>query len=206
MGKSQKYIIALVAIGTLGSGAFFITTVTRAFFYSSDSEEVAAPKLEQSAPARTAPVASRPERLIIPSLQIDALVQQVGIKANGAMATPSNFTDVGWYKYGTIPGQEGSAVIAGHLDNGLALPGVFKHLSELQVGDDLYVQTVDGSKLRFVVKDIKKYPYTAVPTEKVFNAQGAAQLNLITCEGSWLPSARTYDHRLIVYTTLATEE
>lgn len=206
MGKRQKYIVALVALGTIASGAVFMITATRAFFYSSDSKEVAAPNLEQSAPIRKAPVAARPERLIIPSLQIDALVQQVGVKANGAMATPKNFTDVGWYKYGTIPGQEGSAVIAGHVDNGLALPGVFKHLSDLKIGDELYVQTIDGSKLRFVVQDIQKYSHTAVPTEEVFNARGAAHLNLITCDGTWIPTDKTYDKRLIVYSTLAADE
>lgn len=118
------------------------------------------------------------------------------------MAVPSNYTDVGWYKYGVPPGRQGSAVIDGHVDNGLALPGVFKYLDKIKVGDDVYIEESDGGRLHFVVYDVEVYPYTDVPREKLFAAASSSYLNLITCGGSWLQSSHTYDHRMVVYTKL----
>ena len=144
-----------------------------------------------------------PSRLIIPSLNIDANVQQVGINVKGNMGTPNNFTDVAWYKPGTIPGEKGSAVMDGHVDNGLALAGVFKKLNTIKVGDDVYVTRADGVKLHFRVVDTQLVPYTdKSANEKVFTQNDAARLNLITCTGEWVPGDKTYDHRLVVYTKL----
>src|SRR6185503_17165796 len=107
------------------------------------------------------------------------------------MGTPSNFTDVAWYKYGTVPGQVGSAVIDGHVDNGLALAGVFKHLTDIKNGADVYVITKEGTKIHFVVQDIQSYPYKSVPTTLLFNQKDRARLNLVTCAGTWVPGDKT---------------
>ncbi|MDB5266235.1 MAG: peptidase sortase [Parcubacteria group bacterium] len=143
-----------------------------------------------------------PTRLAIPSLGIDANVQHVGINAKGNMATPNNFTDVSWYKPGTVPGEIGSAVMAGHVDNGLALSGVFKHLEDLKPGDDVYVTRGDGTTLHFRVDEAILYPYQDVPTSSVFTSADGIHLNLVTCTGDWVPGQKTYDQRLVVYTTL----
>lgn len=183
-------VIAIVAVGV------FSTTLVHAVWYAPDPE-VATP-----APYAAA-TSSAPARLIIPVLNINANVQQVGIKVDGSMGTPNNFTDVAWYKLGSQPGQLGSAVIDGHVDNGLSLAGVFKHLSDIKIGDDVYVQEKDGSKLHFVVIDIESYPYQNAPAGKVFNRSDKARLNLITCEGTWVPSQKTYEQRLVVFTELS---
>ncbi|HVY72999.1 MAG TPA: class F sortase [Candidatus Paceibacterota bacterium] len=146
---------------------------------------------------------SAPVRLSIPALSIDAHVQYVGTTRAGDIGVPSNFIDVAWYKNGPLPGTRGSAIMDGHVDNGLALPGVFKHLSQIKVGDSVYVETGDAQTLHFVVYDVESYPYKEVPLEKVFAASDAAHLNLITCQGSWVPGDKTYNQRLVVYTTLA---
>jgi sortase A len=148
----------------------------------------------------SAATTSLPMHLQIPALSIDAAVQHVGIAKSGAMAVPTNFTDVGWYRLGTVPGQKGSAVVDGHVDNGLALPGVFKHLSDINVGDSVYIQTRSGEKLHFVVYKKELYPYKDVPAADVFAAGDFAHLNLITCGGSWVQRDKTYDKRLVVYT------
>lgn len=144
-----------------------------------------------------------PLRLQIPKLSIDAKVQQVGKTASGAMGTPNNFTDVAWYKLGTPPGQVGSAVIDGHVDNGLSLAGVFKHLDQVSAGDSIYVVTQSGAKLHFIVEETDSYPIADVPLAKVFARNDAARLALITCSGAWVPGKKTYDQRLVVYAKLA---
>lgn len=198
----KRLLDALVALIVLGAIAVFGWTLTTALFYS-PSTELPVPSLASTAPATGVPSAQMPSRLVIPALQIDANIQYVGIANSGNMMPPSNFTDVGWYKYGAVPGQLGSAVMDGHVDNGLALPGVFKRLQEIAVGDDIYVQTRGGQQLRFVVQDIEVYPYKSVPTDLLFERKDTARLNLITCAGAWVQSGRTYDRRVVVYATLA---
>jgi LPXTG-site transpeptidase (sortase) family protein len=119
------------------------------------------------------------------------------------MRAPARFSEVSWYAPGTVPGARGSAVFAGHVDNGLGLAGVFKHLDELNVGDDIYVEAEDGTTKHFVVAGRASYPYDAVPNDILFNRADTARLNLITCGGTFLPLARTYDRRLVVFAVLA---
>ena len=151
----------------------------------------------------TSTVSRYPSRLLIPSLHINANVQKVGVKKDGSMGTPNNFTDVAWYKNGVIPGDIGSAVIDGHVDNGLALAGVFKHLTDIKVGDDIYVVTAAGDKVHFVVTAVDFYNYKFVPVEDIFNNKDGSHLRLITCSGTWVPGERTYNERLVVTAVLA---
>lgn len=146
---------------------------------------------------------SIPLRLAIESLGIDARVQQVGITGKGNIGIPSNFTDVAWYKLGVAPGVPGTAIMTGHVDNGLALPGVFKRLGELRAGDEITVTTRDRRTLRFVVYDVESYPYRQVPMDSIIAPKEDAELALISCEGQWLKQQRTYDRRIVVYARLA---
>lgn len=199
MNRTRKTLVALLLMGA-GAGVFF-TTLAQATIYSPQEPEVAPPP-EVVARQGDIVAADLPARLRIPSLDIDAKVQHVGLKANGQMANPNNFTDVGWYKYGTAPGYRGSAVVAGHVDNGLSLPGVFKRLTETKVGDEIEVETAGGEIQRFRVTAVENYHYQQVPAEALFNRADKARLNLITCDGTWLKGERTYDRRLVVYAEL----
>jgi len=212
--KKKAVIGAIVLI----AGIVFARTVVLAFFYfpesdggnsaNSTSSTATGPAVPGSARGNGSPTsasahADSPVRLIIPSLNINASVQYVGVNAEGNMRAPSNFTDVAWYEYGAAPGEIGSAVIDGHVDNGLGLNGVFKHLNSLAVGDDIYVVARSGARLHFVVSDVELYPYNAAPSDLIFSRADAAWLNLITCDGAWVSGQRTYDHRLVVFAKLA---
>lgn len=197
MPRGRLFIISITAL----AGVVFVTTLVRATLYAPNSE-VASSTLEALAPARQASQGDLPERLRIPALSIDAHVRHVGVDEKGDMATPGNFTDVGWYKYGTVPGFVGSAVMDGHVDNALALDGVFKHLGKLKPGDDVYIRTASSTELHFVVREVASYPAAQVPADRLFNAKGGAYLNLITCTGTWVKSSNEYDQRLVVYTEL----
>lgn len=147
---------------------------------------------------------SLPERLIIPKLGIDADIQHVGITKSGNMAAPNNFKDVSWYKFGTVPGARGSAVISGHEDNAISTPAIFYDLHKLVVGDEVIVTIESGERLHFKVTktEIQPYNLSGPILDKIFNANDSHRLNLITCTGDWLPEAKTNDKRLIVYTEL----
>jgi LPXTG-site transpeptidase (sortase) family protein len=187
----------LLTLGILA--ALFI--IGRGLYYSPNGD-TGTGALASSAEGAAHSENSLPDRLLIPKLGIDADIQHVGVTKEGNMAAPNNFVDVSWYKFGAVPGQLGSAVIAGHEDNAVSLDGVFKHLEDLQLGDRIYVEDASGAKLEFKVVEKAIYPYNDSPTERIFNAKGKARLNLITCAGDWLPEAKTNDKRLVVYTEL----
>ena len=148
-----------------------------------------------SIPAATV---ATPARLIIPSIGLNASVQGVGVNAQGAMAVPSGASKlVGWYKNGVVPGQVGSAVIDAHVF------AAFSKLKYLKPGADVYVITTNGTTLHFVVTVAKTFALTTLSSQQqLFRPSQSADLNLITCAGSLTSDHSTYDHRLIVYTTL----
>lgn len=199
MRQSHRLIVAVI---TIAAGVVFMTTLVRATLYAPEAE-VASSTLAALAPSRDALQGELPRQLRIPGLGVDALVKHVGITQEGKMATPGNFTDVGWYKYGTVPGFLGSAVVDGHVDNALGLDGVFKHLGDLKAGDDIYIDTASSTPLHFIVEEVVSYPAREVPLERLFGAKDSARLNLITCTGDWVQSDKEYDRRLVVYAVLA---
>jgi sortase (surface protein transpeptidase) len=138
-----------------------------------------------------------PVRLIIPSIGLNAPVESVGINEKGEMDVPDgSSTEVGWYKYGTIPGNVGSAVIDAHVY------AAFDDLRYLKVGSEVYVENTDGKRLKFVVNDSRVYQLGELTSGMLFGKRDARRLNLITCAGEPTADGSTYTHRLVVYTTL----
>lgn len=149
---------------------------------------------------------SLPRELIIPKIDVETHITEVGLTDGGKMDTPEDPKDAGWYKFGVMPGAMGSAVLAGHLDNEDGSPAAFYSLSKLASGDDVYVLNDKGEKLHFKVTGTKKYPYDAPDTKEVFGPSDAPRLNLITCHGTWLKGESNYDERLVVFTEFVSKE
>ncbi len=202
-GKKIFFVAFLTIISVLG----IIGILSRALFYA-PSDEIALPMEVQhfSATETSSKIDSEvkevilpehPLRLRIPRIEIDAKVQNVGITKRGNMATPNNYRDVGWFKYGAVPGERGNAIVAGHVDNGLTLPGVFADLEDLKRGDLIYVDTVGGDTVRFRVTNMETYDYTA-KVEEIWQGELDSKLILITCTGSWLKDAKTHAQRLVI--------
>lgn len=95
------------------------------------------------------------------------------------------------------PGERGSAVIAGHLDGVNGEAGVFTNLDKLKVGDKLYVEDDKKISTMFVVREIRTFdPGYA---DDVFGRSDSAHLNLITCDGVWDGTKKSYTKRLVVF-------
>ena len=201
-----KLRVGAVGAVTLAAAGVFVAVLVHALWYAPEGEVSAvAPPTTRTATSTPTVITSAkniPTRLTIPSLGIDTNVQDVGLGKTGNMAVPSNYTDVSWYRYGTLPGQVGSAVIDGHVDNGFGMDAVFKHISDLKPGDDIYIKTQQGEALHFVVNDVETYAATDVPLQTLFTRNDKARLNLITCAGQWEPDKKAYDHRTVVYAVL----
>ena len=200
--------------------SLFVTTIVHSAFYAPEEEVTPAPRVSLTSRAhllkptkrvlssfieKTRSVDAPPERIIIASIGVNAYVQKVGINRKGDMGIPNNFSDAGWYKYGPLAGNTGSAVIAGHVDNALALDGVFKHVGELTPGAKIKIVTEKGQVVRFVVYDVQTYLYDNVPNELVFKKDDDAYLNLVTCGGKWIEESHSYDRRIVVYAKRMTD-
>lgn len=202
MNKARGMYVLVAFLTALAASVFIVTLVEATDPGLVSIMDSASDTLATSNMPLATTTDAVPTRLLIPSIGVDANVQMVGITATGNMATPKGFVDVGWYRYGVIPGNKGSAVIAGHVDNGLSLAGVFKHLVDVKVGDDVYVVNALGEKLHFKVDAINSYQYEDVPLDTLFGQNDRAHVNLITCDGAWIGEKKTYDRRLVVYTSL----
>lgn len=141
-----------------------------------------------------------PSRLTIPKINVDAAVEYVGVTAEGIMDIPKAPDDVGWFKFGPRPGEEGSAVIAGHFGWKDGIPAVFDNLHTLRKGDRLYVEDEKGTKTAFVVREIRAYDAKADASEVFGSSDGKIHLNLITCQGVWNKTKQSYSTRLVVFT------
>lgn len=139
-----------------------------------------------------------PVQLKIPSIGVDTQIEYVGNTSDGAMAAPSGPLVTGWYKYGAIPGEAGSSVIAGHVVGPLGEPGAFKRLSELSEGNTLQVVDAKGQTASFTVRSVRTYDESQQHDE-VFNSASGTHLNLVTCAGEWDAAKREYAERLVVF-------
>lgn len=195
--KKAFYYIAVSFI-TLFAVIVFCTTLYRALFVSSGDSNIFPPAQHAEAATGT----SLPVQLSIPKISINAEVEYVALAKSGAVGTPSNFTNVAWYKYSPVPGSIGNAIIDGHKDNALGMDGVFARLAVLQPGDDIYVHDASGNRLHFKVTKKEWQKYTDTDTNEIFDTTDKANLILITCSGDWNAGARQYTDRLIVFSTL----
>lgn len=144
--------------------------------------------------------AAAPARLLVPSIRVDAPVEPVGLDGQGRMATPSQASDVAWYRLGSAPGDVGDAVMAGHLDWTTG-PAVFWSLGRVRRGDEITVVRADGTQARFQADSTATVPYDS-STDALFTRDGPPSLTLITCAGAWDRQRGTYLQRLVVHATL----
>jgi len=142
-----------------------------------------------------------PVRLKISAINVNAGIQYVGVTSNGAMEVPNNTVDVGWFNLGPRPGETGSAVIAGHFDGQNGEAGVFTNLNKLKKGDKLYVDYGNRKSIIFVVRESRIYnPGYA---DDVFSSSDGIHLNLVTCDGVWDGTKKSYSKRLVIFADIA---
>lgn len=145
-----------------------------------------------------------PIRVAIPTIDVEAEIENVGLLPNGQMEEPDTMDGVAWYELGTKPGDQGSAVLAGHVDSKTG-PAIFYDLIKLEKGDEIIVTGEEGEPLTFIVQDKVAYPREEAPVQKIFGYSFRRQLNLITCTGEFNRDAGTHDERLVIYTVLKSD-
>ena len=140
-----------------------------------------------------------PIRLIIPIINVDAVIKYNGLTSDGAMDIDKDPTTVAWYRLGPRPGETGSAVIAGHYGWTGNEPAAFNDIHTLIKGDELSIIDEKGTSISFIVQIVKKYSPEAEASSVFKSTDGKSHLNLITCGGTWENSKNTYSDRIVVF-------
>jgi sortase (surface protein transpeptidase) len=147
-----------------------------------------------------------PLELQIPSIKVDAPVIGVGLNSKNEMDAPrgpigsSIWKTAMWYRGSGIPGEPGTAMFAGHVNDPLGLPGVFGHLRDLHTGDPIIVHFKNTSEdISFAVDQVivlnRKQASDPALLAQIFGSSsdsnddqqpepdGLSHLTLVTCTG-----------------------
>ncbi|MGW1724440.1 class F sortase [Streptomyces sp. NPDC002306] len=145
---------------------------------------------------------SPPDRIRIPSIRVNAPLVGLGLTSTGSLDVPpaGDKNLAGWYEAGTTPGETGTAIVAGHVDNTDG-PAVFYDLGALKKGSTVEVDRRDGSVALFSVDTVDVYEAKDFPDEKVYGAADRPELRVITCGGGY-SRATGYQGNVVVFAHL----
>ncbi|BET50284.1 class F sortase [Streptomyces tendae] len=206
MRRVKDTAIAAVTAAALCSGAWLLL----------DGDRTDAPPQPSAAQARSTGQADRgdrgaaapalppspPDRVRIPAIGVDAPLTGLSLTGAGSLDVPpaEKKNLAGWYEAGTTPGETGTAIVAGHVDNAEG-PAVFYRLGALEKGAEIEIDRRDGGVAVFTVDAVEVYAADAFPDEKVYGAADRPELRVITCGGPYSRSTG-YQGNVVVFAHL----
>ncbi len=143
-----------------------------------------------------------PVSLAIPEIGVSSGLELLGRAGDGTVDVPRDPASVGWWTGGARPGQDGPAVLLGHVDTSEG-PAVFYRLHELERGDELVVERADGTRATFTVTRTEQHPKQDFPTDRVYYPTLQPELRLVTCGGTIDPGTGHYRDNVIVFANQA---
>ena len=120
-----------------------------------------------------------PIGLTIASIGIDESVKTLGLNAQGQIYPPRRTTM--WYSGSAQPGQNGIAVIAGHVTyDG---PDNFYNLTKVVASASVGIECSSGRHIETLVKRTASVPKTTLQTDQtVWGSSSSPVVVLITCD------------------------
>lgn len=198
MRRVGNGVIATVTVVALCSGAWLLHNGAETH---APPQPAAAEALPGHPDPRSAPALppSPPDRIRIPSIHVDAPMTGLGLTQSGSLEVPPAEREnlAGWYEAGTTPGETGTAIVAGHVDNADG-PAVFYDLGALKRGATIEVDRRDGGVAVFTVDAVEVYDAREFPDEKVYGAARRPELRVITCGGGY-SRATGYQGNVVVF-------
>ncbi|MFF8032061.1 MULTISPECIES: class F sortase [unclassified Streptomyces] len=140
-----------------------------------------------------------PDRVRIPAIQVDAPVMPVGLDAEGWVDAPppEDPNLAGWFTGAVSPGEKGTAVVVGHVDNARG-PAVFYGLGALQKGHRVEIAREDARTAVFEIYGVEVFAKNDFPGDRVYASKGSAELRVITCGGGF-SQQNGYDGNVVVF-------
>jgi len=163
-----------------------------------------------------------PLELEIPALKVNAPVLGVGLNSVNEMDAPKGpigdpvWHTAFWYRGSGLPGESGTATIAGHVNDPLGREEIFARLHDLQPYDLIIIHyTRLNIDFTFTVDQVEVYSLkeSSDPAvlEQIYGTgpvsgkapqpslDGLSHLTLITCAGNIVNGQ--FDHHVVVYAT-----
>ncbi|TQS22040.1 class F sortase [Microbispora sp. KK1-11] len=180
-----------------------IAPLTLTSVASSSSKPLSSSSSGAKKTTTTKKVTGRPLKISIPAIGVKAAVGSVGVDKAGVIQTPplSKPSLTGWYRFGPAPGDQGPAIILGHVNTRKGA-AVFSRLRELKRGNKIAVLRADGKMAIFTVDGIEQVSKSTFPTKRVYSNTITSSLRLITCGGVYNAKQHHYTDNIIVYATL----
>lgn len=201
-GRVGNRAIGAVTALALCAGAWLLHNGASPHPPPQPSAAQAASALSGIGPAAGALPPSPPDRIRIPAIGVDAPLMGLGLTRQGSLDVPpqQHKNLAGWYEAGTTPGETGTAIVAGHVDNARG-PAVFYELGALTRGRAVEVERRDGTVALFTVDAVEVYDAKDFPDEKVYGPARRPELRVITCGGGY--SKKTgYQGNVVVFAHL----
>lgn len=170
------------------------------------STRASSTKAARSGKALTVPPApdvARPRRLVIPVLDVDAVVDSEKLDPVGGLTLPDDPKRVGWWSAGAGPSSGfGSVVLAGHVDDRELGPGALYKIGSLSVGDLIWVDSTVGRRA-YRVAARRVHRKATLPGD-VFAQAVPERLVLVTCTSPYDRKTQSYEANVVVYASPAT--
>ena len=151
--------------------------------------------------------ALQPRYISIPSIGVERTrTFAMGVDANNLLASPANISDAAWYDQSNTPGSGGVVLMNAH-NGGITRNGVFSKLGTLKAGEIIEIERGDGEKFRYEVRENQSMHLDDVNPKgmrlMLQSAEtGREALNLITCDGKWVPRLGQFDRRIMLRAVL----
>ncbi|ANP50965.1 sortase (surface protein transpeptidase) [Streptomyces griseochromogenes] len=141
-------------------------------------------------------------RIRIPAIRVDAPIVPVGLDEQGWVGAPppEDPNLAGWFTGAVSPGEKGTAVVVGHVDNKQG-PAVFYGLGGLQKGGRVEVLRKDGKTAVFDIYGVELFAKSSFPGDRVYGSKGTPELRVITCGGGF-SKQHGYDGNVVVFARL----
>ncbi|MFC4884219.1 class F sortase [Streptomyces beijiangensis] len=144
-----------------------------------------------------------PIQVHIPSIHVDAPLTGLSLDAEHHLAPPpeADANLAGWFRDGTPPGTDGTAIIAGHVDNDHG-PAVFYNLGALKNGNRIEVDRSDGQTAVFTIDTVEAFDADDFPSQKIYGPSPHAELRVITCGAGFDTKAHRYRGNVVAFAHL----
>lgn len=160
-------------------------------------------KTSSSAPSATASAEATGKPMSFSAPSIDVSGPLTPTVAKDGVVNPPTGT-LAWVKgyERVVPGEMGTAVIAGHVVNGKK-PDIFADLEEMKVGDEMTVVDADGKKHTYAVTKTRVATKEDVSHDPVVwgSNDSVRRLALITCDDE--DGYRSDGHRIANFVVIA---
>lgn len=148
-------------------------------------------------PAADASAPARATRVGISAINLHVGIIEVGMSHGAQEVTPSAHVFFHW-RHGVVPGQPGSAVLAGHTciyTPSCAGHGVGNKLGQLKPGDLIHIR-VGKKTVTFKVTSVHRHAHpSAKQVRSMYSTSGPSRLVVITCGD---PHAHHYGSHVVV--------